>query len=101
MHILQSALAAGGRRSAFHTRLALVVMLLMLPAQARASAEEPDDPEAPTRPLDYKSVLTGYDHIEVLTKPEDWRAANDLAEELGGVKGQILPEGMKPRRKSP
>lgn len=101
MHIPESALAVGGRRSTFHTRLALVVMLLVLPAQSRASAEEPDDPGASTRPLDYQSVLTGYDHIEVVTKPEDWRAANDLAEELGGVKGQTLPEGVKPRRKSP
>lgn len=101
MHIFSSALAFGVRSSAVHTRLILTISLLILSGQACVSAEEPDDPEASSRPLDYQSVLEGYEHVEVVTKPEDWRAANELAEELNGAKGQMLPEGMKPRSKSP
>lgn len=84
-------------------RAALVVVLLAFGASATpASAHDPDDPGAPAPEVEYESVLDGYEPIEIVKKPDDWRAANDLAEELDGPRGQLLePGAMPPKKKKP
>lgn len=62
-------------------------------------AHEPADPEAYAPGVTYRSVLDGYESIDIVKKPIDWRAANDLAEELDGPRGQLLEPGAKPERK--
>lgn len=86
------------------TRTALLAMVLAVGVPAPfgpASAHEPSDPDAPSAETVYESVLGDYDPIEIVKKPDDWRAANDLAEELDGPRGQLLPPGNKPVRRKP
>lgn len=63
-------------------------------------AHEPYDADAPVTSTAYESVLSGYERIEIVKKPDDWRSANDLAEELDGPRGQILDLGEKPERRN-
>ena len=78
---------------------AMMACVVLAPEKPASAHEEPDDPDASGTAVHYESVLEGYEQIEIVKKPDDWRAANDLAEELDGPLGQLLEPGAKPERK--
>ena len=97
----QSLASAPRGGTAIHCLLAFaLVATLSVAAIVPTHAVEPDEPEAPTFALDYEPILEGYEHIEIVKKPVDWRAANDLAEQLDGPRGQLLAPGAMPQRKA-
>lgn len=49
------------------------------------------DPEVAGAPLVYEPVMGSYNAIGLVLKPGNWKELNELAERLGGQKGQLEP----------
>lgn len=65
--------------------LALAVAALPAAAQTPAPRPDPTDPAAATAPLSHRSALAGYRRGAAAdAPPQDWRAANDQVERIGG-----------------
>lgn len=79
--------------SAAHPSTALVCCLALVLGSASPvlAQDDPIDPNVPGAPLVYEPVMGFYEAVAPVTKPGNWKELNDLAEKLGGQRGQLQP----------
>jgi len=78
-------------------------LLLAAFAAGTASAQtparpDPADPQAPVKPLPYRSAFEGYQTLEE-PKPTLWRDANDETARIGGHIGILREQAARERAK--